>query len=107
MANPPRERAIRPRARDSGTDPMTDPTPESSPEPAATPPPPAEQPQRPAPTKRKAERMRPLNVDVPESLDLHRRGMLCKLDTGLSIKEQVAKAYDEWLDRNGYTRSER
>ncbi|MFZ4249691.1 hypothetical protein ACOZDF_31070 [Streptomyces griseoincarnatus] len=48
--------------------------------------------------------MRPLNVEVPEDLQLHRRGTLCKLDTGMSLKEQVAAAYDEWLTRKGYQR---
>lgn len=46
--------------------------------------------------------MRPLNVEVPEALQLHRRGTLCKLDTNMSLKEQVAVAYDEWLTRQGY-----
>ncbi|MFD8242369.1 hypothetical protein ACIGQC_29740 [Streptomyces albidoflavus] len=50
--------------------------------------------------------MKPLNVDVPEDLQLHRRGTLCKLDTGMSLKDQVAAAYDEWLTRNGYTRTD-
>lgn len=48
--------------------------------------------------------MKPLNVEVPEDLQLHRRGTLCKLDTGMSLKEQVAAAYDEWLTRKGYDR---
>ena len=102
MPNPPRERAIRPKAPDSGTDPMTDAAP------ATIPSHPTEQ-MAPHATPTKKEqplRMRPLNVDVPEDLQLHRRGTLCKLDTGMSIKEQVAVAYDEWLQRNGYSREQ-
>ncbi|QER90597.1 hypothetical protein [Streptomyces tendae] len=56
------------------------------------------------PKKEENVRMRPLNVEVPEDLQLHRRGTLCKLDTGMSLKEQVAAAYDEWLTRKGYSK---
>ncbi|MFE4678193.1 hypothetical protein [Streptomyces sp. NPDC056723] len=61
--------------------------------------------QRGRPKKEGTGNMRPLNVEVPEDLQLHRRGTLCKLDTGLSLKEQVAQAYDEWLTRKGYEKA--
>ncbi|MFF8432428.1 hypothetical protein ACF07Y_46420 [Streptomyces sp. NPDC016566] len=62
--------------------------------------------QRGRPKKEGTGNMRPLNVEVPEDLQLHRRGTLCKLDTGMSLKDQVAQAYDEWLTRKGYAKSE-
>lgn len=58
------------------------------------------------PKKEDGDEMRPLNVEVPAELQLHRRGTLCKLDTGMSLKEQVAVAYDEWLTRKGYDKPE-
>lgn len=43
-----------------------------------------------------------LNVDVPDALELHKRGHLYRLNEGTDMRDQVALAYDTWLRDQGY-----
>lgn len=45
---------------------------------------------------------RPLNVDVPEDLNLHRRMHQCRLEQGVDIRDQAALAIDAWLRERGF-----
>lgn len=47
-------------------------------------------------------RRRPLNVDVPEDLQLHRRMHQCRIEQGVDIRDQAALAIDAWLRGQGF-----
>lgn len=52
--------------------------------------------------RRRQVRRRALNVDVPDDLQLHRRGHLYRIEEGIDMRDQVALAYDAWLRERGY-----
>lgn len=47
-------------------------------------------------------RRRPLNVDVPEDLQLHRRMQQCRIEQGVDMRDQAALAIDAWLRERGF-----
>ncbi|GAB3214301.1 hypothetical protein GCM10027294_53590 [Marinactinospora endophytica] len=49
-----------------------------------------------------ASQRRQLNIGVPESLMLHRRAGLYRLDHRVDVQDQVAAALDAWLRERGY-----
>ncbi|MCU4750288.1 hypothetical protein [Streptomyces sp. G-5] len=46
--------------------------------------------------------MASMTFDYPASLQLQRRGQYLKADSGMSLKDQLTQAWDEFLTRRGY-----